>query len=713
MIYKANVWGLVQGVGFRPFVQSLAEKEKITGYVKNKGALVEIVAEGETEALKTFFQRLNFCMTRGAEIWGIEKEEVKTPTHYEKFYIEKSTNRDSRLPLVMPDIATCENCRRELFDKNNRRYGHPFISCTVCGPRYSVLNRLSYDRENTVMSEFELCDSCKAEYNEIENPRSYAQTICCNDCGPKLFYTKAGEPLKCAVSDLQAGKVVAIKDIGGFHFACLANNEGAVENLRLLKLREEKPFAVMFKDIDSIREYATVNDVEAGLLKSDAMPIVLLNKIRDFRGNVSKNSGDIGAMLPSNPVQLMIMSAVSEPLVMTSGNVTNEPIITDNETVLNLEKNSPYLEGVLYHNRGIVTPLDDSVTRVVGGRCQIMRRARGYVPLPIKLPRSAEQNILAMGGDLKSSFCLLKKDFAYMSQHFGDLEDPEVFETYKKNIDHVEKLLNIRHSTVVSDKHPSYFSGGVFDAHIKIQHHKAHVASVIAEHGICGSVLGFAFDGVGYGDDGAVWGGEVFAVRNNEFERVEHLKDVTLFGGDSISKDAKKVLNCYLSEMGLCGDENVNAVLKSGVSTFKSSSFGRLFDAVSALLEIECYNDFEGKCAIALEQVARGAKRSADVSISNWDWRTLFENIIELKKSGESAPAIALGFHNAVAKQILETAKRHGIKNVVLSGGVFANRILTEKSIKLLEGNGFNVYINEKVPTNDGGIALGQAYLSV
>lgn len=713
MTYKIFVWGLVQGVGFRPFVLRLAQEKNITGYVKNKGALVEIIAQGNEQALKIFFQRLACCLPNGAEIWNISKTVIENAEIYNEFYIEQSSNKDDMLPLVMPDIATCDACEKELFDSNNRRFYHPFISCTVCGPRYSVLNKLAYDRCNTVLDKFPLCDDCSEEYNNSDDIRCYAQTICCNNCGPELFYTEKGNPIKNAVNALKNGGVIAVKDIGGFHFACNANDETAVNKLRLLKKREEKPFAVMFENTESIKEYAFVNDMESDLLKSSAAPIVLLKKKKDFGGFVCQNSGDVGAMLPSNPVQHMLIRSVNFPLVMTSANITNEPIITDNETVLKLWNDSVYLDGVLYHNRDILTPLDDSVTRVISGRAQILRRARGYVPLPIVLSKKTDKIILATGGDLKSSFCLVKENFVYLSQYFGDLENEQVFETYKNNISHMENLLSLHHNYLVSDLHPDYFSSGVYNADLSVQHHFAHIASVIAEHNLKGDVLGFAFDGTGYGTDDTVWGGEIVIFKDKKFSRAENLKPVKFFGGNTVSKDARKALNCYLNEIGKCNDDMVKTVLSSNIGCFNSTSMGRLFDAVAALLEIENFNSFEGKCAIALEKEAGKANDFIKFEIPNWDWRVLLNQIIAAKDSGEKISSIALGFHVAIADEILNTAKRYDIKNIALSGGVFANRILTERAISLLEKNGYNAYINEKVPTNDGGICLGQAYMAM
>lgn len=711
MTKQIFVLGLVQGVGFRPYVLRLAQEAKVSGYVKNKGAMVEILAQGEKAALENFSQRLACCLPQGAEIWNVQEIAVDKADVYSDFIISESSKGDDNLPLALPDISTCEKCSAELMDKQNRRYKHPFISCTVCGPRYSVLHSLPYDRCNTVMHKFPLCNSCGEEYNKAEDIRCYAQTICCNECGPELFYTKAGNPVDNAVKDLKNGKVIAIKDIGGFHFACDADNEAAVRQLRELKLREKKPFAVMFRDIEAAAEFAYINDKEKALLLSSVRPIVLLKKKKDFSDSVCGSSADIGAFLPSNPIQIMLMAECPR-LVMTSGNLSGEPIITDNETVLQLVKYNPFLDGALYHNRDILTPLDDSITRVLAGRVQITRRARGYVPLPIALSVSASKDIFAAGGDLKAAFCFVKGGFAYMSQYFGDLENEKAFSEYKANIEHMKSVLGFKPDMFAADKHPEYYSADVFKADITFQHHHAHIASVIAEHNLKGKVLGFAFDGTGYGTDGSVWGSEVFICENDKYERAEHLSPVVFFGGNSIATDAEKAKNCYLYALGKNEDAMVKAAIENKIGTFESTSMGRLFDAVCARLGICTENSFEGECAIALEKAAGKAENAYPLSLADWNWKPLLCDIINAQNNGASPNELALGFHFAVAEEILQTAKKYKIKQIALSGGVFANRILTEKSIELLEADGFQVYINEKVPANDGGIALGQAYLA-
>lgn len=711
MTKRIFVWGLVQGVGFRPYVLRLAQETEISGFVKNKGAMVEIVAQGSETALKNFSRRLDCFLPEGAEIWKIDEAVTENAPAYDDFIIEKSGEKDDYLPVVLPDIATCRKCEKELFDKADRRYLHPFISCTQCGPRYSILKSLPYDRENTVMEKFPLCAECSAEYSSEKNSRCYAQTIACNSCGPKLFYTEKGNPVSQAVKTLKAGGVVAVKGIGGFHFACNADDGNAVERLRSLKAREKKPFAVMFCDIAAAEEYAYINEAERGLLLSAARPVVLLKKKKDFPKALCSVSGEIGALLPCNPVQLLLARECPR-LVMTSANITDEPIITDNEEMLSLYENNELLDGVLYHNRDIETGLDDSVLRVVSGRVQMIRRSRGYAPLPIPLSVSSEREVFAAGGDLKSAFCFVKGNFAYMSRYIGDLENEKAFCEYKSNIKKMEKLFGFSPEISVCDMHPSYYSASLVKADYRIQHHHAHIASVIAEHRLGGEVLGFALDGTGFGEDKTVWGGETLLCRDDEFERMEHLAPVTLFGGNSASKNAERVKNCYLEEIGLNQDSLVKSALHNKIGTFECSSAGRLFDCVCALLDIEKYNSYEGQCACALELAASKAEKAYPLEFDSWDWRPLLKDIISAKSGGAPVCDIALGFHYALAEQMLKTALKHGVSQIALSGGCFANKILTEKAVSLLEGNGFKVYINEKVPCGDGGIALGQAYIA-
>lgn len=717
---KITVYGLVQGVGFRPYVQRCADRFRLKGNVKNIGGIVEIYTNADNKILDKFVRYLiSNLPAGGAQIYDIKTEEVPY-TDFDDFSIVQSDDCDV-IPVIPADIGVCKKCMAEFYDKSDRRYLHPFISCTTCGPRYSIINQIPYDRINTTMSMFNMCDECNKEYTDSGNRRCYAQTIACNECGPVLYYTSGGDPLTNAVKDIMNGKVIAVKDIGGFHFVCLATDKNAVQKLRELKLRDEKPFAVMFSDTDSVSEYASLSDMDVIALQSDARPIVLVkkNNIKTLPENVCSASNDIGAFLPCNSVQAYLTKECG-PLIMTSGNISGEPIITDNDKMLDLCSNSPFLDGVLYHRREIVTPLDDSIVRIIDGKMQIIRRGRGYVPLPIWLKTSNDKKIFAAGGDLKSSFCLMAENRVYMSQYFGDLENTECMRIYKKNVKKMQKMFNIFSQFFACDTHPNYFSTAftktLTDSPVYVQHHHAHIASVIAENGIESTVLGFAFDGTGYGTDGTVWGGEVMICKGEDFTRVSHLKPVKMCGGDEISKNAKTAAQCYLLDAGIKPGYEDSAIIESAlnanVGTIYSSSMGRLFDAVSSLLKISDYNDFEGKCAILLEISASKAKKPYPLKIpvngEIWDTAEFIRQIVNAKAPKDE---IALGFHHAIADAVLETAERYNISNIALSGGVFMNRILTELCIDKLRKKGYNVYINHQVPTNDGGIALGQAYI--
>ncbi len=605
-------------------------------------------------------------------------------TEAEDFHIVHSTN-DNSIPFITPDLATCKDCERELKDKNNRRRNHPFISCINCGARYTIIKELPYDRENITMSEFPLCRECETEYTTPSDRRCHAQTIACNACGPQTNIS-----MDEAVRILERDQILAVKDIGGYHLACKCISSTA-RKLRELKGREKKPFAVMFKSMDEIEEYCKVNEKERDLLLSPARPIVLLEKIRDFGEYICSDSDFIGAFLPCNPIQIMLLEKVS-PLIMTSANISGEPIIIDDDKI------KKFGIDVLSHNREILTPLDDSVVQVNAGRVQFIRRARGYVPLAVDMGIKSNQNVLCMGSDLKSSFALVNNNYVYPSQYFGDLEDKDCFEAYKSNINRFCALHSFVPQAVVCDMHPMYYSAGIYQADKTYQHHLAHCYSVIAEHKLKGDVLSFVFDGTGYGDDGAIWGAEVF--RN--LERVDHLEYTKMPASDEIAKNADLALACYDGS-----NEFINKAVESGINTVNSSSMGRLFDAVSALLDIKHYNSYEGECAVALESCARKAKKA-------YRLKTSFhpkEIINEIKRANAPKEELALGFHDMLADLILQTALKYKIKQITLSGGCFNNRILTERAVNLLERNGFKVYINNIVPSGDQGIALGQAYL--
>lgn len=711
MIVKLEITGIVQGVGFRPFAKREADALGVYGSVLNKGSAVEIVAEAEEKALNTYIQRLISHIPEGAFILNYTKEIITDSTKvFSPFKILSSEKTVVKPTLISPDIATCSECEKEFRNSTDRRHFHPFISCALCGPRYSIIKSMPYDRDTTVMDKFEMCEDCKTEYSNISDRRCFAQTIACHECGPVLEFTthtgKAENPLDGAVKALNGGKVIAVKDIGGYHFAVKTDSVQGVNDLRRIKNREVKPFAVMFKDVNEVKQYCSLNKAEQKALTSSARPIVLLDKLKDFKADICSGSYSIGAMLPCNPVQIYLLSKCS-PLVMTSGNITEEPIITDNSQMLNFLSGCEWLYGVLSHDRDILTPLDDSIVRVVEGKTLVSRRARGFVPLPIKVDLDGE--IFACGGDLKSSFCIVKDGYAYMSQHLGDMENERSFKVYKKTAERLQTLLNSDITSYACDMHPAYITAGYRKQAHKVQHHHAHILSVMAEHNLKGKVLGFAFDGTGYGTDGTVWGSEVMICNGTEYKRVNALKPVKMCGGNLISKDANRVLNCYKAVLSECDDTLLCRALEKDINCTYYSSMGRLFDAVSALLGICEYNTYEGECASKLETSAYKGTKELPLKF-DFDGAGVIRDVELLLRKGCGVNDIALSFHTALANGIADTAKQCGIKDVVLTGGVFNNKILLRKTIKLLKSDGFNVYINEKIPMGDGGIALGQAY---
>ena len=680
--------GIVQGIGFRPTVQRIANELGITGEVSNRGGSVRLVASGKKEALDKLIRRLEVLF----EINSFEEIETNDK-EFELFSIVHS-EKDNHTPFLTPDLATCADCEKELFDKNNRRYGHPFISCVNCGARYSIIKELPYDRENTTMSEFDMCEECSDEYTNPSDRRCHAQTIACNDCGPATNID-----IVEAVKILKSGDVLAIKDIGGYHLACRTDKSDAVARLREIKGREKKPFAVMFYSLSEIKDYCKVSKKEEALLTSPARPIVLLKKKKNFEKNICGESEYIGAFLPCNPIQLMILSEVS-PLVMTSANISGEPIITDDEEI------KKFRVKILSHNREIMAELDDSVLKVCAGRTQFIRRARGYTPLAVNIGVKAKKDTLLLGGDLKSEFGFHRDNYVFLSQQLGDLDDAKVYDAYQRNIKRFSRLHSFKSDITVSDMHPAYRSANMLDADIKVQHHKAHCASVIAEHRLKGDVLCFAFDATGYGDDGAIWGSEVFTFDGRSFERIKHLDYVKLLSSDEVAKNADIALSCYLRD-----NDIINKAIDSNISSVLSSSMGRLFDAMSALLDIKHTNTFEGECAQALERCAKKADKAYTfkLTLSPVD---ILNQAKKAMECGEEKSSIALGFHMLICDIICNTVCEVKTAQIVLSGGTFLNEIITETVITKLEADGFRVYINEKVPCGDAGLALGQAFIA-
>lgn len=771
MTTKYIVKGLVQGIGYRPWVARLAEELHIDGWVRNTGGIVSILACGDKKKLDEFRNRLFFDVPTGGFITSIEEEELEDQQLTPGFQIiESDKDAEKNLPLIPADIATCDDCKKELFNPKNRRYRHPFISCTVCGPRYSIIEKLPYDRDTITMKDFEMCPDCQAEYTGKKDRRRHAQTIACKSCGPRLKFiglkyknadnimdknvvdnyvenyneNDVDGEITASLSLINHGGILAIKDIGGYHLACSPFNEKAVSNLRKLKHREAKAFAVMFEDVEQVKEFCKVNQQEARLLESPARPIVLVRRKKHISAgkkhiaeNVYLTSPDIGAMLPCNPVQMMLVKECG-PLIMTSGNASGDVLEIDNKKMFQWLKErvaSGEVDGtpiaMLSHDRKILRPMDDSVMKVIKGRQQFIRRGRGHVPNPI--PVDIDGEIFVAGGDLKSSFCYVKNGLAYVSQYLGDLESVSCQKFYRNEMAAMEKIFGFKPKEVATDLHPGYFSGQVGHEYAqkknlpihKVQHHKAHVLSVIAEHNLKGPVLGFAFDGTGYGEDGTVWGSEVFLWDGKSgIGRVADLRPSRLIGGDEGAKNCDTILVGILHENGLdelIENENakiIRTAIDSDINVVTSTSMGRLFDAVSAMLDICHYNTYEGQAPIELENMAARTEEVYPLCFGeNGSTEEIFLEIANAITHDVPKESIARGFIYAVADYILEIATIYSgrlgkEKQIVLSGGTFLNRILLERTIELLEADGFKVYISEQLPPGDGGICLGQAMAS-
>lgn len=709
---RIKLWGIVQGVGFRPFVAKIAHEMNMKGEVLNIGGLVEIVVTDTQERIDWFVKNIQERKPVPAEIVHIKRTEEPL-REFDSFHILDSHRGDDEAAMIPADLAVCPHCLEELRDPENPRYQHPFISCMVCGPRYTIIDRIPYDRNNTTMMDFPMCGFCEGEYTDLHDRRYHAQTISCHNCGPVLSMD-----LNKGAELLRAGEVIAFKSMGGYNLICDPLQDEAVAKLRRIKNREQKPFAVMFRDLEEIRRYCYVSETEEKLLASSARPILLL-KHRPSESREINKSRFIGSFLPSMGGQYLLLDRIS-PLIVTSANRSDQPIIKDDEEMEALIKREPLIKGVIANKRRIQVRMDDSVARVIDGQPQMIRRSKGYAPVPLYVNTQFEGQILAAGGQLKNSFALTKGPFVYMSQYFGDMDSLENQEIYEENVTRMGELLRIRPRLAVCDLHPLYYTGRFAEKLglplIKVQHHHAHVASVMAEHNLKGDVIGVSFDGTGYGTDGAIWGGEFLLCTGGRFQRLDHLRYVRMLGGDSSMKEAWKSAvsyreaweNGYMDEtegipLDLSeimefaekrrweGEVLAQKAIRAGINTIKSSSMGRLFDAVAALLGIKDQNDYEGQCAIMLEDAAAAPRGRA----------------------GE----LALRFHHQVAGLIADTCirirKQTGANQVALTGGVFQNKILMEESLALLRNNGFQPYYNISVSPNDGGIALGQAYVAI
>ncbi len=741
-----KITGIVQGVGFRPFVYNLAVESGIRGSVRNTSEGVFIHAEGAAEALGAFERAIGErkppqAVIETLESWRSPESGVKG------FRIEESVRLKGRYQLISPDIATCEACRTEIFDPADRRYRYAFTNCTNCGPRFTIIEDIPYDRPLTSMAPFTMCERCQAEYDDPTDRRFHAQPNACPDCGPHLeLWDREGrvavdDPLRDAAALLRDGKVLAIKGLGGFHLACDATSDQAVATLRRRKGRVSKPFAIMVADMETVRSLCETSPVEEELLRSTRAPIVLLREKPDtlLSRLVAPNQAYQGVMLPYTPLHHLLLAECGTVLVMTSGNYTEEPICADNSEAL---RDLGHLaDHFLMHNRGIRSRYDDSVVRVMFDRPRLVRRSRSYAPYPLELEPGP--CVLGVGAELKSTFTLALDGYAFVSQHLGDLDDEKTLRFFEETVQLYQRLFRAEPELVAHDLHPDYLSTRYAMARegverIAVQHHHAHIASCMAENGLEGEVLGISMDGMGYGADGTLWGGELLMVDGPRYERVGHLRRFRQAGGDlAVLRPYRLAISllrdiwgpgwldldldfCRLMrEQRAAEAETITTQVEKGFNAPLTSSCGRLFDAVSALLGLRLVIDYEGQAAMELENAALAGRDASaasfpyDLRDGEMDYGAMLLALVEAVRAGRSAREIAFRFHLTMAEMIKDAcvaqARAGGPDRVALSGGVFQNQLLCELLVPRLEKAGFEVFMHARVPCNDGGLSLGQA----
>ncbi len=753
---KIRVQGIVQGVGFRPFVYRLAREMQLTGTVANTGNGVIIELQGEEQNITAFCSRLQSEPPPISRITDITTEGISVQEQRSEFIILLSRQGEKANTQISPDIGLCPDCLRELFDPRDRRYRYPFINCTNCGPRFSIIKTIPYDRPNTSMGVFALCPQCEREYHDPLDRRFHAQPNACPTCGPSLSWHNAdGNPVATndcigACAEALAGeKVVAIKGLGGFHLAVDATSIPAVATLRKRKHRRKKPLAIMVRDLEQARKFCRITEQEAELLSSYRAPIVLLEKEKKsiLAENLAPGIGLLGLMLPYTPLHHLLLADANCPpaLVMTSANLSEEPICIDNDEALT--RLHGLTDFFLLHNREIVTRVDDSVVRVMAGKARILRRGRGYAPEPLLLAHRTK-NILGCGAEMKSSFCIVRNNEAFISQHIGELTSPQALDFYTESINHAQKILETDIQAVACDLHPDYQSTRFCKKHensAQVQHHHAHGAAVMAEYGLDEPVLAVLLDGTGYSEDGIVYGGEYYRVDRRGYTRLAHLSLLPLPGGDRAAREPWRMAMALLHQTK--GEEGVSEyslpeallqiddskralmaqMLAGKINCPLTSSCGRLFDAVAALLGLCMVADYEGQAAMELEHQAERAWNDQktdpydpvlknDDGILILDSRPLALQIIKDLHQGVAIPVIASRFHRWLldgSSQILLRLRRQtGLNTVVLGGGAFQNKLLLEGLTTGCLAESFSVFSGEQVPSNDGGIALGQAYIA-
>ncbi len=760
---RIHITGVVQGVGFRPFVYNLAARLGLSGWVLNSSAGVEIEAVGSAAVLDDFVERLRseappLARIEQVIVTDISVSEVAVPDPG-VFVIRRSEAKPGEFQPISPDICICEDCLRELFDPDDRRYRYPFINCTNCGPRFTIIQDIPYDRPKTTMAPFKMCPDCQAEYDDPTKRRFHAQPNACSVCGPRVWLVRGSkykvlspgdvghwtsdEAIKATRTLLATGAIVAIKGLGGFHLACDATNDEAVALLRERKGRVDKPFAIMSFDLEMVERYCEVSDEERELLTSHERPIVLLHRRPDSSISplVAPANNYLGVMLPYTPLHYLLLEPADEfpiALVMTSGNYSEEPIATDNDEAL--ERLGSLADAFLLHNREIHARCDDSVTRIFSGAELPVRRSRGYAPYPVHLPFSVQQ-VLAVGAELKNTFCLTRDRYAFLSQHIGDMENYETLRFFEQMVEQLIRTFRVQPEIIAHDMHPVYLStryareqSAIRNSQFAIQHHHAHIAACMAENGLTGErpVIGVAFDGTGYGTDRAIWGGEFLIADYASSRRVAHLKYVPLPGGDAAIRRPYRIALAHLWAAGVGWEDDLPPVvaapaaeravlvqqLERGLNTVPTSSIGRLFDAVSALAGVCQEINYEAQAAIELEMLVKDGVGEAYPfdSEDEIDPAPCIHAVVADVRGGLPAGVIAARFHNGLALMIRDVCLRlreeTGLNEVALSGGVFQNVTLLAKALPLLQEAGFTVYTHRLVPPNDACISLGQAVVA-
>lgn len=753
--WRLEIYGMVQGLGFRPFIYRLAQEWNLVGWVANTGRGVILEVQGTTENLAGFMRTLPKEKPALAQISRLSKREIPSQPYRDFRILESDASAPAEV-LVPPDLKMCPECEQETLDPSGRYYHYPFTNCTHCGPRFTLIKSLPYDRERTAMSEFEMCPECEQDYHNPAHRRFHAQPTACRECGPQVRLLDRGGrevpgPWLSQVHDLiRRGQIIAVKGVGGFHLVCSALDESAVHRLRSLKKRPLRPLAVMARSLEAAHKYCHVNAHEEKALTGPAAPIVILRANEMNPPNednalpwLAPHNPTLGVMLPYAPLHLLLFPPDIDLLVMTSGNAKGLPIVKDNEeALLNL---APFADYFLVHERGIINRCDDSVVRIINGKTQYYRRSRGYVPIPLALPFEAEAQVLGLGGEMKNTFCLIKDSQAFLSQHLGDMRSLEGMQNYTSSLSQLKALLEIHPSVTGYDPHPGYGLNSLLHnslnqeapsmTQIPIQHHHAHMVAAMADNGLTGEVIGAILDGTGYGTDGRLWGFEILSGDYLDFTRHCRLEEIPLPGGERAINKPWLTAAAYL---GTCfGTDGWNKALSlfpargpeldisrqmiaKGINTPYSSSAGRLFDSVAALLGICAENTYDGQAAIELGELAF-AKQKETTSLSYlftlkdgvFKVKELFSAILADLEQGKEKAEIAHRFHHTVAAMVLkgvtEVQAQTGLRRVVLSGGVWQNPYLLSLTEEVLTTHGFEVFTHRQVPANDGGLALGQA----